>query len=193
MHRRFFVPLGLALAGLVAGCVTLTAPGDFGDYAFSLRRVQQDPSPRNLAWHQMNVEALIRASETRQVAVPPGLRAEYGHLLWQQGRKAEAEAQFTLERVAYPAATPFITPLRLHLQADPARPRFPAPTTPPPRGLGPTVTGEPVATTKGAQFPRMYAEKPVTVLILPPVNFTSATEASLYFTTAVGVALTRAG
>jgi len=193
MRRIVFALLVLAVAGLVAGCVTLTAPGDFGDYAVSLRRVQQDPSPRNLAWHQMNVEALIRASETRHVAVPPGLRCEYGHLLWQQGRKAEAEAQFNSETAAYPAATAFITALRLHLQADSTRPRFPAPMASTPRGLGALVTAEPVATTKGAQFPRMYQEQPVTVLILPPVNLTSSPEASVYYTTALGVALTRAG
>lgn len=43
----------------------------------------------------------------------------------------------------------------------------------------------PVMTTKGAKFPLMYEEKPVTILVLPPINKTTAADAKDYYATTI--------
>ena len=43
----------------------------------------------------------------------------------------------------------------------------------------------PKATTKGEEFPLMYEETPLTILILPPMNESTAAEAKQYYATTV--------
>lgn len=43
----------------------------------------------------------------------------------------------------------------------------------------------PKATTKGEEFPRMYEETPLTILILPPMNESTAADAKQYYATTV--------
>jgi len=43
----------------------------------------------------------------------------------------------------------------------------------------------PKATTKGVEFPLMYEETPLTILILPPMNESTAAEAKQYYATTV--------
>ncbi len=177
------------LAGFTTGCTPLTAPGNLTDYVDSLRRVQRDPNPKNLVWHRNNLELLVNAAESRQLSPPPGLRVEYACLLAQQGKPEAAEEQLKREGAAYPDAVPFLASVRSRLgQIPPYRlntTMFPAAKLP--------VLPAAVATTKGAQFPRMYEEKPVTVLVWPPINTTGEAEAAYYYSSTAGIELMRAG
>ena len=48
-------------------------------------------------------------------------------------------------------------------------------------------------TTKAAEFPRMYEEKPRSILALPPINLSTDAEAKAHYMTTVEVPLTMAG
>ena len=47
--------------------------------------------------------------------------------------------------------------------------------------------------TKAAKFPLMYEEKPLTILVLPPINSTTAADAKEYYSTAIPQPLAFAG
>lgn len=51
----------------------------------------------------------------------------------------------------------------------------------------------PVMTTKLARFPLMYEEKPTTILVLPPINHTTAADAKDYYATTVAAPLSFRG
>lgn len=52
---------------------------------------------------------------------------------------------------------------------------------------GPTVI------TKAAKFPAMYDEKPLTILVLPPINSTTAADAKEYYATTIAAPLSLSG
>ena len=51
----------------------------------------------------------------------------------------------------------------------------------------------PVMTTKLAKFPLMYEEKPVSILVLPPINTTTAADAKDYYATTIASPLALSG
>lgn len=57
-----------------------------------------------------------------------------------------------------------------------------------------TITGcVPATTTKQEAFPQMYAEKPKTILVLPPINETTAADAKEYYAVTIAEPLSYAG
>lgn len=101
-------PRALALAvalALVAGC----APArmyHWSSYDQSLYRHYKNPADRE-AW----VEALrttILEAEQRGLRVPPGVHAEYGYALYEEGRMDEAITYFKLERDQWPESRVFM-------------------------------------------------------------------------------------
>ena len=55
------------------------------------------------------------------------------------------------------------------------------------------LTGCAVITTKGEAFPEMYIEKPVSILVLPPINESTAADAKEYYSTTIAEPLSFAG
>lgn len=51
----------------------------------------------------------------------------------------------------------------------------------------------PVVVTKAEKFPGMYAEKPLAIFVLPPINSTTAVDAKEYYSTAIPQPLALAG
>ena len=51
----------------------------------------------------------------------------------------------------------------------------------------------PAIVTKSAKFPAMYEEKPVTILVLPPINSTTAADAKEYYSTTISEPLAYTG
>ena len=47
--------------------------------------------------------------------------------------------------------------------------------------------------TKGEKFPLMYEEKPVTILVLPPMNHSTAADAKEYYSTTIAEPLSLSG
>ena len=94
-------PLRLVvLLMLLAGC----APPPlfyWGQYQNSLYKRYTDASEQGQAEAFKMLEATIKEAEARNVRVPPGVYADYGYLLFKQGKTTEAVEFFRKEAVAY--------------------------------------------------------------------------------------------
>ncbi len=91
--------LALAAALLATGC----APGGlyrWNGYDESLYRHYKSPADRQ-AWVE-SLETTIRASEQEGLKVPPGIYAEYGYALFEEGRAQDAIVYFRKEREKWP-------------------------------------------------------------------------------------------
>jgi hypothetical protein len=97
--------LALALALLAGGC----APGSYyawGSYNEVLYAHYRAPQARE-AWIA-GLETTIRAAEQEGLRMPPGIYAEYGYALFEEGRTAEAIAYFEKEKALWPEARFFM-------------------------------------------------------------------------------------
>jgi hypothetical protein len=99
-------PISLFLACLV----TLTLSGCasqggyyWGRYEDSLYAYYKDPT--KLSELSESLKESIATSERTQKAVPPGVYAEYGFFLYQQGKPSEAIPYFEKEKNKWPEST----------------------------------------------------------------------------------------
>ena len=92
----------LAVSALMAGCA---APGKYswGNYDRSLYGYYKDPT--SAAEHLAELESTIQYAEQTKAKIAPGIYAEYGYLLMQQGKATEAAAQFEKEKANWPEST----------------------------------------------------------------------------------------
>jgi hypothetical protein len=97
----------VAAAVLSAGCVT-TPPEKYnwGTYDPSLYGYYK--SPAKVGELTATLDASLKASDSHNQPAPPGLRAEYGYLLLQQGKNAEAVSAFQTEATQWPESKVFM-------------------------------------------------------------------------------------
>ena len=104
------VRLSAALVGtvvLAAGCVTRPHDKyDWGDYDPSLYGYYK--SPAKVGELLAALEESIKAAESHNQPAAPGLRAEYGYLLLQQGKTSEAVSAFQSEEKQWPESKIFM-------------------------------------------------------------------------------------
>ena len=115
--------LAAALAAVACACA---APAHYhwGDYDAALYRHYRNPQDRE-AW----VEALrttILESEQRGIKVPPGLCAEYGYALFEEGQAAAALPWFEREKKTWPESTVLMDKMILNAQRRATQPAPPA-------------------------------------------------------------------
>jgi hypothetical protein len=99
MRKLGFVVMSVVLA---TGCA---APSKYnwGGYENSLYQYYKDPTKAGeLSTVLMET---IQGAEKNHGAVPPGLYAEYGYLLLQQGKAKEAVPYFEKEKAKWPEST----------------------------------------------------------------------------------------
>lgn len=96
----------LALAFAITGCAT---PGKYqwGNYDSSLYQYYKDPSIS--AKHMTELSAIIESAAATNARVAPGIHAEYGYFLLQDGKAAEARKQFEMEKAVWPESSQFMT------------------------------------------------------------------------------------
>ncbi|OED50532.1 hypothetical protein ACH42_00985 [Endozoicomonas sp. (ex Bugula neritina AB1)] len=82
---------------LISGCQTSQGLYYWGEYESGLYDYYKDPA--ELATLS---EQLLQAIEDANGPVAPGIYAEYGTLLLQQGKKEEAVASYTKEKALWP-------------------------------------------------------------------------------------------
>jgi hypothetical protein len=126
MGRAARAALGLALALSAAAC----APRPYyawNGYDQALYAHYQAPQDRE-AW-VAGLEATIRAAEQAGLRVPPGIYAEYGYALFEEGRAAEAIPWFEKEKARWPESRLFMDKMIRNAGQRSARP--PPPTTGP--------------------------------------------------------------
>ncbi len=104
--------LALALGGCATGGLYY-----WGGYEDSLYLRERDTSDAGQARAFTLVEDTIREAEARQARVPPGVYADYGYLLYRQGRRGEALEAFRKEAAAYPESKPFMDAVIARVEA----------------------------------------------------------------------------
>lgn len=90
-------------AGILAGCNVAPQKYTWGGYEQSLYSYYKDPTKS--AAYAAELEKAIQESEKTQKPVAPGMYAEYGYLLLQQGKSKEAVALFEKEKAKWPEST----------------------------------------------------------------------------------------
>lgn len=82
---------------LMAGCQTSQGLYHWGEYETGLYSYYHDPAQQTALSEQ-----LLQAIETGGARVPPGMYAEYGTLLLQQGKTEEAVVYYRKEKELWP-------------------------------------------------------------------------------------------
>jgi hypothetical protein len=94
----------VVLSAVLAGCAAPIGPKySWGNYDKSLYSYYKDST--KAAEYAAELEKTIQESEKTQKRVAPGIHAEYGYLLLQQGKREEAIAQFQSEKTKWPEST----------------------------------------------------------------------------------------
>lgn len=127
------VAVAAALA-LLAGCAPRPYYG-WGNYNEVLYAHYRAPQDREA--FVAGLAATIRSVEEQGLRMPPGLYAEYGYALFEEGRGAEAVAYFEKEKALWPESRLFMD--KMIRNAGQRRPA--APTTGPAGALEQPPTG----------------------------------------------------
>ena len=96
----------LAVAAALGGCVAPQTLYDWGGYDDRLYAFHKNPQERD-AWVE-GLKTIILASEERGRRVPPGIYAEYGFVLQEEGRAQEAIAYYEKEKNLWPESAFFM-------------------------------------------------------------------------------------
>lgn len=117
--RRRLALVTLASLLLLGGCQSSRGLYYWGGYESGLYGYYKNPE--QLATLSKQVLQTIESSRGR---VPPGLYAEYGTLLWQQGKTDQAISYYTKERDLWPESRPLMDTMikNLTLKSKTARP-----------------------------------------------------------------------
>lgn len=109
----------VACAGVVlTGCVSRHEKYSWGGYDPALYSYYK--SPAKVGELTATLQATINAADGHNVPVAPGLRAEYGYLLLQQGNGPAAIAAFQLEEKQWPESTVFMNHMIEVASAEPS-------------------------------------------------------------------------
>jgi hypothetical protein len=97
----------LAAMVVLTGCATTARDKyNWGDYDPSLYGYYK--SPAKVGELTAALEETIKAADAHNQPVAPGLRAEYGYLLLQQGKAPEAVSAFRAEEKQWPESKVFM-------------------------------------------------------------------------------------
>jgi hypothetical protein len=95
-----------ALVVALTACATSTQKYNWGKYDPSLYGYYKNPT--TVGELNQTLEAIIKSADTTQGLVPPGIYAEYGYLLMQQGKNQEAVDMFKQEQAHWPESKVFM-------------------------------------------------------------------------------------
>lgn len=117
--------VSLALAGIglacATGCATPNQKYNWGTYDSSLYAYYKVPA--NEPELATALAAIVNGSAATHASVPPGIYAEYGYLLLQQGKAEDAAKYFGLEAQHWPESKVFMDRMiQLSAQTKPAAP-----------------------------------------------------------------------
>jgi len=106
MNVRTASTLIASVATLLCGCATTHDKYDWGSYDHSLYVYYKDPATAGDLLQ--GLDALIKNADSTKAVVPPGIYAEYGYLLLQQGKSKEAVGAFQQEETRWPESKVFM-------------------------------------------------------------------------------------
>lgn len=116
----------LAFATATVGCATSQTTYRWGNYEDALLAHYQNPQDQKA--FVASLKTIILESERSGTKIPPGIYAEYGFALYEEGATADAIAYFQREADAWPASRAFMEKMVANAQRMPKP--APAPTGP---------------------------------------------------------------
>jgi len=133
--RRLIPLITVAAVALgSAGCAGKTYVYAWGNYDDALYSFYKSPGERQK--YVAALKAIILASERDGTKIPPGVYAEYGYALYEEGNATEATVYYRREMQAWPASTVFMEKM---IAASQRQPRPGPPQGPPPTGPATTL------------------------------------------------------
>ncbi|CAG9179532.1 DUF4810 domain-containing protein [Cupriavidus pampae] len=122
---------GAAMSVAIAGALALSACAPqtkyaWGSYEPALYSYYKTPGAADAFGEQLN--KVITTAEAHNGKVPPGMYAEYGNILLEQGKRKDAIVFFEKEKAAWPESTVLMTRMvALANTQDSGKPRPDAP------------------------------------------------------------------
>jgi hypothetical protein len=106
---------------LLFGCVP---QGLFfwGDYSETLYSFKKNPDEKTLTVHKAELLRIITTAPQKRKAVPPGIYAEYGFLLLQEGRTPEGMTYLDKEMKAFPESAPLVLRIKAGFEKEVVQP-----------------------------------------------------------------------
>lgn len=80
----------------------------WGDYSETYYDEMKNPCEATSAAHLKSLETIIEKSRAKNLAVPPGIHAEYGYIMLKAGKADIAIASFEQEKSLYPESRVFM-------------------------------------------------------------------------------------
>ncbi|RZA29514.1 MAG: DUF4810 domain-containing protein [Proteobacteria bacterium] len=116
VHRLLLAALSLLL---LSACVA-PAKYSWGNYDGTLYTYYKDPT--RLDAHVAEMESIIRSSEQTSKKVAPGIYAEYGYFLMQNGKAGAAVTQFEKEKTNWPESAQLMSSMIRLAEAQSGKP-----------------------------------------------------------------------
>lgn len=123
--------LAAVLVAGASGCATPSTHYAWGNYDDALYAFYKNPDPAQHQKYVASLKAIILATERDGTRIPPGVYAEYGYALYEEGNATEAVAWYRREMEAWPASRTFMEKM---IAAAQRQPRPGPPGGPPPTG-----------------------------------------------------------
>ena len=106
MKNLFAISL---LGLLLTGCVSTPSPlYSWNDYQDQCYNYIKNETPENLEKLLKTYQLIINKQTGSRKVVPPGIYADYGFLLYKQGKKEEGITYLKKEATLYPESAEFI-------------------------------------------------------------------------------------
>ena len=105
MIKKILVSLATLFVLLsLTGCATKISASNlyWGDYSKTLYNLKKTPTAETREAHIKELKSIIVKSNELHLRVPPGLYAELGMYLLNDGKKVKANEYFNLELKTYP-------------------------------------------------------------------------------------------
>ena len=120
--RRKLLWSGVALV-LLSGCVASHERYAWGNYDRSLYAYYKAPAKADE--FAMNLAAIVKGADQTHAIVAPGIYAEYGYLMMQQGKMQDAIKAFQSEEKQWPESRIFMDRMIKLASAEPTPPARP--------------------------------------------------------------------
>ncbi len=114
------VLLLVLVAAAASGCASNRGMYHWGGYDAALYGHYRKPAERE-AWVEALKRAIVEAEQEGR-RVPPGLYAEYGYALLEEGKTQEAVAYFEKEKAKWPESTVLMTKMIRNAGQRPVQP-----------------------------------------------------------------------
>lgn len=97
-----------SLSGCIPAPVAYHPQYYWGTYSEALYKNKKDLTPESYQGYKNALADIVEKSKTDGLLIPPGIYAEYGFILAQEGKHEEAQVYFNLEKEKYPESKIFV-------------------------------------------------------------------------------------